>query len=46
MKLNYRGIKYDVNPKVLGLRNSNPANAQLKYRGNNYKTNVPADEQK
>lgn len=43
MQLNYRGIKYDLNAPVLGLRNSGPTSTNLKYRGNLYATNLPLD---
>lgn len=41
MQLNYRGRKYETNSPVVGLRNSNPADATLSYRGVSYDTNLP-----
>jgi len=43
MQLNYRGINYESNSPVVGLRNSNLADATLKYRGNTYDTNLPVE---
>lgn len=41
MKLHYRGNAYESNSPVVGLNNSNLADAELKYRGNTYVTNQP-----
>jgi len=41
MKLQYRGTAYENNSPVVGLSNSNLADAALKYRGNVYLTNQP-----
>jgi len=41
MQLNYRGVNYESNSPILGVRNSNPADATLTYRGNDYDTNLP-----
>ena len=45
MKLNYRGTAYENNMPVVGLNNSNLADAELKYRGNTYVTNQPVATQ-
>ncbi|MEO1144029.1 MAG: DUF4278 domain-containing protein [Cyanobacteria bacterium J06638_22] len=45
MKLNYRGTAYEANTPVVGLNNSNLADAELKYRGNSYVTNQPVAAQ-
>ncbi|GAB4154294.1 MAG: DUF4278 domain-containing protein [Cyanobacteria bacterium J069] len=42
MKLTYRGVVYNYNPQPLNLNNSHPTTTELKFRGNEYSTNLPA----
>lgn len=41
MKLTYRGVTYNYNPQPLNLNNSHPTTTELKFRGNEYQTNLP-----
>ncbi len=44
MKLTYRGVTYNYNPQPLNLNNSHPTTTELKFRGNQYRTNQPTDQ--
>lgn len=41
MQLTYRGVTYNYNPQLLNLNNSHPTTTELKFRGNEYQTNLP-----
>ncbi|WOB44377.1 DUF4278 domain-containing protein [Thermoleptolyngbya oregonensis NK1-22] len=41
MKLTYRGVTYNYDPQPLNLSNSHPTTTELKFRGNEYRTNQP-----
>jgi len=44
MKLTYRGVTCNYNPQPLNLNNSHPTTTELKFRGNQYRTNQPTDQ--